>query len=65
VHPLGTGDHNLTNEEIRDKYVKLTTGVVSADRQAAIEKTVLNIDALDDVAQLMALLIPVVHSPLE
>ena len=65
VHPRGTGDHSLTNDEIRDKYAKLTNGVVSPDRQAAIEKTVLDIDALDDVAQLMALLTPVVHSPLD
>jgi aconitate decarboxylase len=65
VHPLGTGDRNLTNDEIRDKYAKLTDGVVAPDRQAAIQRTVLDIDALDDVSQLTALLTPVVHSPLD
>src|SRR5271154_5609237 len=30
VHPRGTGDHNLTNSEIRDKYAKLTHQVISA-----------------------------------
>ena len=64
AHPRGTGARNLTNAEIRDKYAKLTRKVVSAERQAAIEKAVLGIDALDDIAQLAALLTPAVHSPL-
>ena len=38
VHPRGTGDRNLTNADVRDKYAKLTHRAVSADRQAAIEK---------------------------
>jgi aconitate decarboxylase len=65
VHPRGTGDRNLTNSEIRDKYAKLTHRAISAERQAAIEKAVLNIETLDDVAQLSALLTPMVHSPLD
>jgi aconitate decarboxylase len=65
VHPRGTGDRSLTNAEIRDKYIKLTHRGISAERQAAIEKAVLNIDTLDDVAQLTALLTPAVHSPLD
>jgi aconitate decarboxylase len=64
AHPRGTGDRNLTNGEIRDKYAKLTDRAISAERQAAIENTVLNIDTVDDVAQLTALLTPAVHSPL-
>jgi aconitate decarboxylase len=64
AHPRGTGDRNLTNAEIRDKYAKLTDRAISAERQAAIENTVLNIDTVDDVAQLTALLTPAVHSPL-
>jgi 2-methylcitrate dehydratase PrpD len=65
VHPRGTGDRNLTNTDIRDKYAKLTHRVISAERQAAIEKAVLSIDTLSDVAQLAALLTPAVHSPLD
>jgi aconitate decarboxylase len=65
VHPRGTGDRNLTNADIRDKYAKLTHRVISAERQAAIENTVLGIDTLDDIAQLTALLTPAVHSPLD
>jgi 2-methylcitrate dehydratase PrpD len=65
VHPRGTGDRNLTNSEIRDKYAKLTHRAISAERQAAIEQAILNIDTLDDVAQLAALLTPAVHSPLD
>jgi aconitate decarboxylase len=64
VHPRGTGDRVLTNADIREKYAKLTHRVISADRQAAIENAVLDIEALDDVAQLTALLTPAVHSPL-
>src|SRR5580693_3975774 len=65
VHPRGTGDRNLTNADIRDKYAKLTHRIIAADRQAAIEKAVLDIDTLDDIAQLTALLTPAVHSPLD
>ena len=64
VHPRGTGDRNLTNADIRAKYAKLTHRTIPAERQAAIEKAVLGIDALDDIAQLTALLTPAVHSPL-
>jgi len=64
AHPRGTGDRNLTNAEIRDKYAKLTRKVVSAERQAAIEKAILGIDDLDDVAQLASLLTPAMHCPL-
>ena len=65
VHPRGTGDRNLTNSEIRDKYAKLTHKAISGERQAAIEKAVLNIETLDDLAQLTALLTPMVHSPID
>jgi aconitate decarboxylase len=65
VHPRGTGDRTLTNADIRDKYAKLTHRIIAADRQAAIEKAVLGIDTLDDVAQLTTLLTPAVHSPLD
>src|SRR5271169_6061513 len=65
VHPRGTGDRTLTNAEIRDKYAKLTHRVIAAERQAAIEKAVLGIDTLDDVAQLVTLLTPAVRSPLD
>src|ERR1700683_4486118 len=33
VHPRGTGDRNLTNAEIRDKYTKLTHRVIDAERR--------------------------------
>jgi aconitate decarboxylase len=64
AHPRGTGDRNLTNADIRDKFARLTRRVVSAERQAAIEKAILGIDDLDDVAQLASLLTPAVQSPL-
>src|SRR5271156_604614 len=65
AHPRGTGDRVLTNADIVDKYRSLTRSVISADRQSAIEKTVLDIEALDDISKLMALLTPTVWSALE
>jgi 2-methylcitrate dehydratase PrpD len=65
AHPRGTGDRVLTNTDIVDKYRSLTRSVMSADRQSAIEETVLDIDALDDISKLTALLIPTVRSALE
>jgi aconitate decarboxylase len=65
AHPRGTGDRNLTNSDIRDKFTKLTHRAISAERGAAVEEAVLNLDALDDVAQLTALLTPAVQSPLD
>ena len=46
------------------EHAKLTHRVISPDRQAAIEKAVLHLDTLNDVAQLTALLTPAVSSPL-
>jgi len=65
VHPRGTGDRNLTNADIREKYAKLTRRAVSAERQKAIENAILTLDTLDDIAALTALLTPAVHSPLD
>jgi hypothetical protein len=39
--------------------------VIPTDRQIAIEKTVLNLDALDDISELTALLTPTVRSALD
>jgi aconitate decarboxylase len=65
THPRGTGDRSLTNAEIRDKFAKLTSHPISAERRASIEQAVLNLEKLDDIAQLMKLLTPPVQSPLD
>ncbi|HXC80009.1 MAG TPA: hypothetical protein VNU19_23510, partial [Candidatus Acidoferrum sp.] len=65
AHPRGTGNRVLTDADIVDKYRNLTRSLISADRQSAIEKTVLDIEALDDISKLMALLTPTVRSALE
>ena len=65
AHPRGTGDRVLTNADIVVKYRSLTRCVISADRQSAIEKTVLDVDTLDDISELTALLTPAVRSALE
>ena len=65
AHPRGTGNHLLTEAEIVNKYRALTGSVITTDRQTAIEKAVLNLDALDDISELMALLIPTVGSALD
>src|SRR5580658_7534009 len=61
----GTGDRVLTNADIVDKYRSLTRSVISTDRQSTIEKTVLDIESLDDISKLMALLTPTVWPALE
>jgi aconitate decarboxylase len=65
THPRGTGDRSLTNAEIRDKFAKLTSHPISSERRASIEQAVLNLEKLDDIAQLMKLLTPPVQSPLD
>jgi hypothetical protein len=65
AHPRGTGDRALANAEIVRKYRSLTRSVIPRDRQAAIEKTVLSLDALDDISELTALLAPTVRSTLD
>ena len=65
AHPRGTGDRLLTNADIVAKYRSLTRSVISTDRQAAIEKAVLSLDALDDISELTVLLTPTVRSALD
>ena len=65
AHPRGNGSNALTNAEIREKYRKLTNRVIASDRQIAIEHAILNLEELDDVVELIALLTPTVHSPLD
>jgi aconitate decarboxylase len=65
AHPRGTGDRVLTNADIVGKYRSLTSSVISTNRQTALEKTVLNLDALDDISELTALLTPTVRSALD
>jgi len=65
AHPRGTGNRVLTDADIVDKYRNLTRSVIPTDRQTAIEKAVLNLDALDDLSDLTALLTPTVRSALD
>ena len=64
AHPRGTGQSTLTNDEILDKYRSLTRSVIALDRQAAIEKTVLNIESVTDISSLVELLTPTVRAAL-
>jgi 2-methylcitrate dehydratase PrpD len=64
AHPPGTGDRLLTDADIVDKYRSLTHSLIDPDRQQAIEKAVLNLEALDDISALTALLTPVVRAAL-
>lgn len=50
----------LGNDEVVRKYRSLTAGLVDPARQAAIERTVLGLDALADTRELSALLAPAV-----
>jgi 2-methylcitrate dehydratase PrpD len=47
-----------SNEEVAAKYRSLTDGLITAERQAAIERMVMDLERLDDVRELMALLGP-------
>jgi 2-methylcitrate dehydratase PrpD len=64
TQPRGTGDHQLTNAQIIDKYRSLTDGVIGRQRQDAIQNTVLALDQLDDIAILTDILNPAVNSAL-
>jgi hypothetical protein len=48
AHPRGTDTRMLTGVDIVDKYRSLTRSVITNDRQTAIEKAVLSLDALDE-----------------
>jgi aconitate decarboxylase len=65
AHPRGTGDRVLSNADIVVKYRSLTRSVIPAERQTAIEENVLNLEAVDDISQLVALLTPTVRSALD
>jgi aconitate decarboxylase len=64
AHPPGTGDRLLTAADIVAKYRSLTRSVIDSDRQDAIEKAVLNLEALEDITALTDLLIPTVRAAL-
>ncbi|MGB8405852.1 MAG: MmgE/PrpD family protein [Mycobacterium sp.] len=64
TQPRGTGEHQLTNAEIVDKYRSLTHRVMPRTRQDAIENTVLGLDTLDDITVLTDMLTPPVTSAL-
>jgi aconitate decarboxylase len=64
THPRGTGDHQLTNAQIVDKYRSLTHRVIGRRRQDAIQNTVLGLETLDDIAILTGMLNPPVNSAL-
>lgn len=65
AHPRGTGDRQLSDADIVDKYRSLTSAVISPARQTAIEDTVLHLDAVEDISDLTALLTPTVASALD
>ncbi len=65
AHPRGTGDRQLSDADIVNKYRSLTRAVISPARQTAIEDTVLNLDAVEDISDLTALLTPTVASALD
>jgi 2-methylcitrate dehydratase PrpD len=64
AHPRGTGGRALSDADIVDKYRSLTRAVISLDRQRKIEDTVLNLEAVEDISELTALLTPTVASAL-
>jgi aconitate decarboxylase len=64
TQPRGTGEHQLTNTQIVDKYRNLTHSVIEPDRRKAIEKMVVGLETLDDITMLTRMLNPPVNSAL-
>jgi hypothetical protein len=62
--PPSTGDRLLTDGDILQKCRRLAHYVIDVDRQSAIEKVVLNLEALDDISTLIHLLTPKVRAVL-
>ena len=62
AHPRGTADRLLTNTDIVEKYRELTRSVITAQRQAAIEATVLDLENLTDITDLTNLLTSTVRA---
>ena len=58
-------DPPVSNEEIVDKYRRLTRNVISKERQEKIEKLVVGLDSLENVEDLLSLLNGDVANPLE
>jgi 2-methylcitrate dehydratase PrpD len=65
VHPRGTGDRQLSNDDIVEKYRNLTHAIISSDRRTAIESAVLALDKMDDISELVALLTPTVRAAID
>ncbi|KAL3471499.1 hypothetical protein BJX99DRAFT_266723 [Aspergillus californicus] len=56
-------DPALSNEEIVGKYRRFTKGLISDERQEAIEEAVLGLDNVDDISTLEDLLVDDIASP--
>jgi len=57
LSPKGDPTNPLTPDEVRDKFSRLTEGVLTAARQAEILETVEHLEELADVADLVKLLV--------
>jgi len=64
TQPRGTGNHQLTNAKIVEKYRNLTHSVIEPGRRDAIENAVLGLETLDDIAILTGMLNPLVNAAL-
>jgi aconitate decarboxylase len=61
-HPSGGLLHPLTNAQVVEKFRTLAETVVDRERAAAIERTVLSVDEIDDARELTSLLADPVSS---
>ena len=57
-------DPPLTNDEIREKWRKLSDGVIDGKRREEIEEAVLGLEGLGDLGVLLGLLAGEVQNPL-
>lgn len=56
--PLGAAENPLSDDDLRAKFARLTTGVVDAERARHITAAVDELDSADDVGTLTGLLAP-------
>ncbi|QHE87483.1 MmgE/PrpD family protein [Hydrogenophaga sp. BPS33] len=64
-HTSRTIEARQSIEEVAEKYCSLTDGLIDPERQRKIQEMVLDIEALDDVRELLALLAPPVGTAFE
>ena len=65
AHNLGTPDNPMTDEQLEDKLLGLTTPVLGRDRAVAVAEMCWGISGLDDISSLVKLTVPQGHPKID